>query len=173
VRVFLAATSLLVVALTAAPALTANGKRTAACKTIVDVEALIAMGAKDGYSGFGHDWPIQQIPGTRRFRGREVSCQWASDTGLGNIDLGIFVLPTRAEATRYYRAWNPVCPKPQRVNVGAGGCGAAGILRAHWGRFALGLGGALSNDGSVMSGPALEILAKRVFSRAPRVFAGR
>jgi hypothetical protein len=173
VRVILAATCVLLVAGNAAPSgVSAGAGRTPACKTITVAEALDAMDDSSPglFYGRGHSWPLQQFPGKRPFKGKEVSCSWASDNGLGNIDLGVFVLPTSAEATRYYRAWNPLCPKAQRVNVGAGACGAAGILRAHWGRFAIGLNGATSKDGSVIRSTALVILAKHVFFRAPRTF---
>jgi len=162
-----------VVATSAASARSADGAgRTLACKTVTVAEALDAMDdtAPGLLYGRGHSWPLRQFPGSRHFQGKEVSCSWASTNGLGSIDLGIFVLPSAAEATRYYRTLNPVCPKSQRVNVGAGGCGAAGSLQAHWGRFAIGFSGASAKDGSVMRGTAMVLLAKEIFSRAPRVF---
>jgi hypothetical protein len=159
------------VAATSAGAL--GKKRTAACKAITVDEALEAMEyAGSSLSvGFGDDTPIHQLPGVRRFKGREVTCSWAAPNAFGDIELLITVLPTPAEAKRYFKA-RGMCFREARISLGAEACGGPGGLLARWGRFAIWLQGAASPDGSGMSLSHLVTLARAVFSRAPRIFPG-
>jgi hypothetical protein len=158
-------------------ALPANALRgpqqTATCQTISAAEALEALeDTGEVFAGWGTDTPVRAVHGARRFKGREIDCQWSTRNVKGWISVLVAVLPTPAEATRFFNA-RGMCFRKPRIAVGAVGCGGPGDVFARSGRFAITVSGAISRDGSVISSRRLAALAKAVFSRAPRVFAGR
>src|SRR3954454_637474 len=148
-------------------------QQTATCQTISAAEALEALeDTGEVFAGWGSDTPVRKIHGARRFKGREIDCEWSTRNVKGWISVSVAVLPTPAEATRYFNARGLCFHKP-RLAVGAVGCGGPGDVFARSGRFAIVVSGAITHDGSVISARHLVTLAKSVFARAPHVFAGR
>ena len=172
--VLAAACVIVLCAVAAASAAAFRGERqTVACKTISAAEALEALeDTGEVFAGWGQDTPITQVHGVRRFKGREIDCTWATRHTQGYINVFVNVLPTASEAKRYFDA-RGLCFHRPRLVVGAAGCGGDQDVYARWGRFAITVDGASAKDGTVMEARHLVMVAKAVFSRAPRVFAGR